>query len=129
MIGLDTSVVVRLLIGAPAPQAEAARRLLVESKAAVVISDLVVSESYFALRHHYSVPHAEAVAALRALLGDARVTSTGVASRVLTEIADTDPRPGLMDRLIHGDYLAAGATFATFDADAARLEGASLLTS
>lgn len=129
MIGLDTSVVVRLLIGAPAAQAEAARRLLVEAGAAVVISDLVISESYFVLRHHYGVPHAEAVAALRALLGDARVTPTGVASRVLAEIADSDQKPGLMDRLIHDDYLAAGATFATFDGDAARLEGASLLTS
>lgn len=52
-IGLDTSVVVRLLIGEPVEQAAAARRLLDEQpRGSCAISDMVVGEAYFALRHH-----------------------------------------------------------------------------
>jgi predicted nucleic acid-binding protein len=131
--GLDTSIVVRLLIGEPAKQAEAARRLLDERAAAreppAALSDLVVGESYFALRHHYGVPHAKAVAALRALLNDPRVFSTGVARQVFALQPDEISAPGLIDRLIHGDYERAGAILLTFDRGAARLPGAKLLAS
>ena len=84
-IGLDTSVVLRLLTGVPAKQADAARRMLAASRDTVCVSDLVVSESYFGLRHHYAVPHAEAAHALAALLDDPRVQCTGVARRVLLD--------------------------------------------
>ena len=126
--GLDTSVTVRLLVGEPAGQAEAAHRLLRESAGTgATVSDLVVGESYFALRHHYRVPHAAAVGALRALLADPRIHTTGVAPEVLGEVGDKDEAPGLMDRLIHGDYRQTGADLLTFDRDAARLPGARLL--
>lgn len=131
--GLDTSIVVRLLIGEPEQQAEAARRLLDERAAgsapAAALSDLVVGESYFALRHHYGVPHARAVAALRALLNDPRVFPTGVARRVFALPPREIAAPGLLDRLIHGDYERAGAILFTFDRRAARLPGARLLPS
>jgi predicted nucleic acid-binding protein len=96
--GLDTSVVVRLLVGEPAAQAEAARRML-DTAPSTGVSDLVVGEAYFALRHHYRVPHAETVRALRALLADARVEATGVAREVLAAAPESDTAPGLMDRL------------------------------
>lgn len=124
---LDTSVVVRLLVGQPVGQAVAARKLIEGGLAAV--SDLVVGESYFALRHHYRVPHEHAVAALRALLADPRVTATGVAREVLAAAPERDVPPGLMDRLIHADYRGAGVEFTTFDRDAASLEGGRLLSS
>ncbi len=131
--GLDTSIVVRLLIGEPVKQAEAARRLLDDRAAAgappVVVSDLVVGETYFALRHHYDVPHAEAVATLRALLNDSRIFPTGVARQVLAMRPDEIATPGLIDLLIHGDYERAGARLLTFDRDAGRLPGARLLAS
>jgi len=131
--GLDTSVVVRLLIGEPAQQAEAARRMLDERAAAkappTAISDLVVGESYFALRHHYGVPHARAVAALRALLNDPRVFPTGVARQVFALHQREIAAPGVLDRLIHGDYDRAGAVLLTFDRRAARLPGARLIAS
>ncbi|MBW3534733.1 MAG: PIN domain-containing protein [Gemmatimonadetes bacterium] len=131
MTGLDTSVVLRLLVGEPRDQAEVARRRLADSFAsgspAIALSNLVVGECYFALRHHYLVPHRRAVSTLRALLDDPRVLPTGAARQVLRELDRRDTSPGLMDRLIHGDYERAGATLLTFDRDAARLHGAELL--
>ena len=128
-LGLDTSVAVRLLVGEPAEQAEAARRLLDVSGAAdpAAVSDLVVDETYFALRHHYRVPHGRAVAAIRALLADARVGPTGVALEVLDALSEEETTPGLVDRLIHRDYRRHGLELLTFDRDAAKLEGARLI--
>jgi predicted nucleic acid-binding protein len=125
--GLDTSVVVRLLVGEPAAQAKAARRLL-DTAGPAAVSDLVVGEAYFALRHHYRVPHAEALRALRALLGDAWIETAGVAREVLTTAPDADSPPGFMDRLIHGDYRRDGVPVMTFDRAAARLPGARLVS-
>lgn len=129
-IGLDTSVVLRLLTGAPAKQADIARRMLAASRDTVCISDLVVGESYFGLRHHYAVPHAEAVHAIAALLDDSRIQCTGVARRVFRDAtADTVPHsaPGLMDQLILADYRANQCTVATFDRELAKADGAQLV--
>ena len=54
--GLDTSVVLRLLLGQPADQAARAVAFLDELSRGghhAVVSDLVVAEAYFALQHHY----------------------------------------------------------------------------
>lgn len=127
ILGLDTSVAVRLLIGEPEAQAEAARRLLGEPDTEATISDLVVSEAYFALRHHYGVPHPKVIAALRSLVADPRIHPTGVARDVLASVPDRGEIPGFMDRLIHGDYENDGASLVTFDRSAATLRGARLL--
>ena len=78
-IGLDTSVVLRLLTGVPLGQAEAARRMLAASRDTIFVSDLVVSESYFALRHHYEVPHANAARALAVRSQSKKCTSVSMA--------------------------------------------------
>jgi predicted nucleic acid-binding protein len=126
--GLDTSVVLRLLIAAPVDQADAARRMFeAQAPASFALSDLVVGESYFALRHHYAVPHARAVAALLDLLSDARVISTGVARTALANMPERESGAGFMDRLIHASYQADDFGMLTFDRAAARLPGAQLL--
>ena len=80
IVGLDTSVVVRLLTGMPVEQANSARAALeAQPYGSVAVSDLVVGETYFALRHHYGVPHGRTIAALRAFLFDSRIRATGVA--------------------------------------------------
>lgn len=124
-LGLDTSVVLRLLVGVPAGEAAAARRLVDTATAPLVVSDLVVAESYFALRHHYAVPHRAAIAALGTLLADTRLRASGVARAILAHA--TSEAPGLMDRLIHADYRHEGASLATFDRDAAKLNDAHLV--
>jgi predicted nucleic acid-binding protein len=63
-IGLDTSVVLRLLIGEPRLQMEVARRRIERALVAgekVVVTDLVVAEAFHALRHHYGVPETVAL--------------------------------------------------------------------
>jgi predicted nucleic acid-binding protein len=127
-LGLDTSVVVRLLVGTPVDQALAARRAIESAtRGSVAVSDLVIGEAYFALRHHYEVPHRKAIAALQALSADSRIRCTGVAGRVLANMPDKETGAGLMDRLIHGAYEFEGITLLTFDRDAGRLTGAQLV--
>lgn len=123
--GLDTSVVVRLLTGEPMAQAARARAQL--DAGLMLVSDLVVSEAYWALIHHYAVPHAEAVTALLALLSDSRIHNEGAARAVLGAMREGTMKPGLMDRLIAGNYAQQGASTLTFDRDAGRLPGVQLL--
>jgi predicted nucleic acid-binding protein len=129
--GLDTSVVVRLLVGEPRAQAAAARNFLEQRASAGEgpsrVSDLVVSEVFFALIHHYAVPAAEAVRAMNALFEDERVAPSPLARAVLALPGVATGKPGLVDRLIHGQYAAEGAALATFDKAAGRLPGAQLL--
>jgi predicted nucleic acid-binding protein len=127
VIGLDTSAVVRLLIGEPVAQAAAARALVEANAGETFVSDLVVAESYFALRHHYEVPHAHAVGALRALLEGGRVRPAGVALDVLRDAASSAAAPGIVDRLIHAGYVAEGMELHTFDRAAAKLQRAKLI--
>ncbi len=123
--GLDTSVVVRLLIGEPVEQAEVARRMLdAQPRGSCAISDIVIGEAYFALRHHYVVPHTRAVGALSALLSDPRFRATGVARHVLAHMPGREASAGLMDRLIHAGYAQDDIAMVTFDRVAARLPGA-----
>lgn len=131
-VGLDTSVVVRLLTGEPSAQAARARAQLETSTASgggpLLVSDMVMGEAYFALLHHYAVPESKVVAALLALLSDPRILTTGVAREALAEVHKGNARPGLMDRLIAGHYAQQGADTLTFDRDASRLPGVRLLT-
>jgi predicted nucleic acid-binding protein len=130
-LALDTSVVVRLLIGTPAAQATAARLCLANAVTPVAVSDLVVSEAYFALRHHYAVPHLAAVRSIQAMLADPKIESAGIAAAVVAKLSATGeekPRPGLMDLLIHAETTQLDRDLVTFDHDlAARLPRVRLL--
>ena len=124
MIGLDTSVVVRLLVGLPESQARAARRRLegaVEEGEPVVVSDLVIAEAHHALQHHYAVPKAEARAILRRFVGSGIVTLEPHAAVGALEFAGG---AGLVDRLIHLRYRSLGAITLTFERRQGSLEGA-----
>ena len=128
--GLDTSVVVRLLVGEPRAQAASAWQHVSKcrtSRTPVHISALVVAEAYFVLRHHYAVPTATALHQLTALLTDAsfRVEPTVLAVLRTPQLPTT--HPGFVDRLIHATYEALGHELVTFDKFAARLPGARLL--
>lgn len=123
-LGLDTSVVVRLLVGLPEPQARVARRRLeraLDAGDAVVVVDLVLAEVYHALHYHYGVPRAEARLLLR------RFAQSGVVRvepATATAALAAPSGAGLVDRLIHQRYRAVGAVTLTFDREQGRLEGA-----
>ena len=128
-IGLDTSVVLRLLIGEPRVQMEIARRRIESALIAgelVVVTDLVVAEAFHALRHHYGVPETVALGRLREFLnsGVAHVDPPGVREALGPGARG---QAGLVDRLIVARHRALGATTATFDRRQARLEGGVLL--
>jgi predicted nucleic acid-binding protein len=128
-IGLDTSVVLRLLIGEPRGQMVVARRRLERALVdgeTVVVTDLVVAEAFHALRHHYRVPETVAQGRLRQLL-DSDVIHVDPASAVDALGHVRRSQTGVVDRLILARHRALGATTVTFDRRQARLEGGALL--
>ena len=126
MTGLDTSVVLRLLVGEPVEQAERARRYLdqlFENGDRAWISDLVASEVYFALQFHYSVPKERALDALRSLFESGEIVGIGSAPEILRSARGLGRAgPGFVDRLIHGDYSRNDGEMATFEKAAGRLD-------
>ncbi len=135
VVGLDTSVLIRLLIGLPPGQATTALEFLRETRLAgrqVVVSDLVVSEAYFALHAHYDVPKQEAVAALLEMLRSGLVEPAdgpevlGVLE-VTSQSSTASTKPGLVDRLIQAQYGRQPAAMATFERAAGRLAGTIVL--
>jgi predicted nucleic-acid-binding protein len=123
-VGLDTSVVLRLLTGQPAGQAEAAVAFLDDLQRRgdrPVLSDLVVEESYFALQYHYRVEKDEALKALARLFGDGEIESMGHAAEVLATRNLASAKPGFVDRLIHREYIGGGGRMATFEIASAKL--------
>lgn len=123
---LDTSVVLRLLTGLPEEQAHVARQTLAAASHPVAIDDVVVAECYHALRHHYRVPHIDAVQALHLFVSSASVRATGQARHVLAASA-TRSTPGFVDQLIHATAVARDETLLTFDRALARLSAVRLL--
>lgn len=123
-LGLDTSVVLRLLTGEPAAEARLARVRIERAHAAtepVIVTDLVLAEAYFALHHHYGLAKEEARSHLR------RMASSGIVTIVPPEAVfalEPSTGAGLADRLIHARHRAEGAITLTFDKKMSTLEGA-----
>jgi predicted nucleic acid-binding protein len=123
-VGLDTSVVLRLLTGQPVSQAAAALALLDDLQRRgdrAVLSDLVVAETYFALQHHYGVTKAAALEALHRVFEDDEIESTGEARTILATRGLASAKPGFVDRLIHRAYIERGGHMATFETASAKL--------
>jgi predicted nucleic-acid-binding protein len=128
--GLDSSVVVRLLIGEPVAQAERARDFLdhlFTSGEQAVVSDLVVAEACFALQYHYQVPKKEALGALQQMFESGEVVGGGVASKILKTKNLATAKPGFVDRMIHQGYLKGDQDMASFEKKSGRLEGVQVL--
>jgi predicted nucleic acid-binding protein len=125
-VGLDTSVVLRLLIGEPRHLTDLARRRIERALAAgerMVVTDLVLTEVFHALRHHYDIPEVVALAQLRGLLDSGVVQLDPAGAREAFE-PGAGGRTGIVDRLIVARHRSLGATTATFDRRQARLDGA-----
>ena len=128
--GLDTSVVLRLLLGQPREQAVRAVAFLDELARAehrAVVSDLVVAEAYFALQHHYGVSRQDALMGLRRLFADGEIEPIGAAAQVLATGGLASAKPGFVDRLIHGAYTNASDGMATFEKAGGKLKSVRVL--
>lgn len=127
-VGIDTCVVLRLLVGVPEDQAARAKAFVdacYYDGIGVCVSDMVVAESYHALIYHYDVPKNKAVEALRGFLGSPMITTTGHAMPVIMSYPGTGA--GLVDRLIRAEMLDHAYEVKTFDRDFAKLENVGLL--
>lgn len=126
--GIDTCVVLRLLIGAPEDQAQKALFFLEKSYAngdVVYVSDLVAAETYHALCHHYEVPFYKAAKQLAEFLSSPMITPSGHALAVLREYKGSGA--GAVDRLIRADLLDHSHEIMTFDKKFSMLGSVKLL--
>lgn len=131
-LGLDTSILIRLLIGLPPAQASAAVDFIKKARMAgrrIVVSDLVISEAYFALHFHYEVPKPEAIGALREAMRSGLIEPADgpAVLGVLEAVARSSSKPGFVDRLIHAQYERLAASLATFERASGRLAGTTVL--
>ena len=125
IVGIDTSVVVRVLTGEPRKLALLALDYLLDREKAgdrVLVSDLVLAEAYYALQHHYGASKKEALNAPSAFLASPGIEGTGEAAAVISTPNLESAKPGFIDRVIHQSYLHSGVEeVATLERAAARL--------
>ena len=104
-VSLDTSVVLRLLVGVPADQAKVAVDFVTGRLArndSLNISDFVLSEAYFALQTFYKIPKSDALEMISLLSARSGFNITTNAVSVLALPNLCSAKPGFVDRLIHG---------------------------
>ena len=122
--GLDTSVLLRLLVGEPEKQAKKAEGALdsvIRAGGKVFVSDLVLCETYYALQFHYQVPKKDTISALKNLSRAKEVECSSIARKVLAEPNLHSANPGFVDRIIHAQYDATGVQMLTFEKAAKKL--------
>jgi len=121
---LDTSIVIRLLVGDSLELHAAALRFLDEAFAngdQIFISDLVISEAYFALQHHYQSTKQDAIESLRLLLLGGEIRASGHSEEVFSVPNLATAKPGFVDRLIHANAVNSGCQWVTFEKSASKL--------
>ncbi len=127
-VGLDTCVVLRLLLGEPTDQANIAYSYVEACYLrgiSVYASDLVVLESYHALCHHYDVPTVKAAKVLADFLSSPMITPSGHALTAAREFKGTGA--GFEDRLIRMDILDHADEAVSFDKKFSKLPGVTKL--
>ncbi len=129
-VSLDTSVVLRLLVGVPADQATVAKDFVTERLVrndSLNISDLVLSEAYFALQTFYKIPKSDALEmiSLLSLRSGFHISPNAVNVLALPNLSSA--KPGFVDRLIHGASHGHGHTLVTFEKAAKKLPATHVL--
>jgi len=123
VIGVDTSVLVRYLVGTPAAQARRAAAL-VDGPAEIGVSPVALAECAHVLRTQYAVPRTDVLESLIGLVQRENVRVLGLRTDVLLGVLvrarRLHGRP-IPDALIVAASLAADALpLATFDRDQRR---------
>lgn len=118
MIGLDTSVLVRYLVGTPVAQARRAARL-VDGNAELGVSLVALAECAHVLRTQYGVSQADILDSLIGLVQRENIRLIGIRTEILVEhLVRARGLPGrpIPDAMIVASTVAADALpLATFD--------------
>ena len=125
--GLDTSALLRIATQQPADLAASVTdriQSILDGGATVCVSDLVVFEAYYALQHSYHATKAEAITAILAISRQPGFKFSETAISALSRPNADRMSPGLIDRMIAGEYAACGLRVLSCEKDFRRLEGA-----
>lgn len=124
MIGLDTSVIVRYLVGSPAAQARRAAALIDDDDTEIGISLVALAECAHVLRTQYGVDQRDIIDSLIGLVQRENIRVLGLRVDILVEaLVRARGLPGrpIPDAMIVASSLAADALpLATFDRDQRR---------
>lgn len=129
-VSLDTSVVLRLLVGFPSDQARVVREFVSQrltGNESMNISDLVLAEAYFALQTFYKIPKSEALEMIALLSAASGFVISRTATDVLALPNLNAAKPGFVDRLIHGTSRGQGHTLVTFEKASKKLPATHVL--
>ena len=122
--GCDASFLMRILTNHPKPLSlkviETAYKRVLEG-CVFEISDTTLSEAYYALQASYGVPKADALLLLRKISVAKGFAVSDHARDVLALPNLERARPGFVDRLIHGGYLADNKTTVACEKSFSRL--------
>ena len=109
--GLDTSVVIRLLMNEP-PELVEKTAAFIESALAdghnFFVSDLVISEAYYVLQKHYGKTKELAISDLKAIASASGFSVSPEALAALNTPNAWKANPGMVDRMIANGYAAKG---------------------
>jgi predicted nucleic acid-binding protein len=119
VIGVDTSVVVRYLVGTPPAQARRAAALIDDDATEIGVSLVALAECAHVLRTQYDVPAPDIIETLITFIQRENVRVLGVRLDVLVEMlvrARSMPGRPIPDAMIVAASIDANALpFATFD--------------
>ena len=93
----------------------------------MVVSNLVLSEAYYAVQHHYGVDKKSALLALRFLSVQSGFEFSALARNVLCADGLDHMNPGFVDRLICGEQEELGITVLSCEKSFARMPNAEVI--
>lgn len=124
MIGVDTSVVVRYLVGTPPGQARRAAALIDDDATEIGVSAEALAECAHVLRTQYDVAQADIIDSLIAFIQRSNVRVLGLRTDILvTMLVHARAMPGrpIPDAMIVAEAVANDALpFATYDREQTR---------
>ena len=123
--GLDTSVVVRLLVSEPPALAAKAKDFVeaaLDEGHLFYISDLAVSETYFVLQHHYGKTKESAISSIREIRKTPGFHFSPEAKAALDTPDAWKASPGFVDRMIAAEYAAKGFVTVSCEKDFRKLD-------
>ena len=124
-IGLDTTVILRLLTGEPQNQFAKSKQFIatqLNTHKKLFVSDLVIAEAYFALQYHYEVPKKEALVQLSNIFSSGIIHPApgSVCSKVLRDAPQHNA--GFVDQVIYEQYCLFADQVVSFDKAMSELE-------